>query len=295
MNQTLIHTDGRVLAAIDPSVYAESVATLAAWAAQRMGSELELMHAIDLVADRVATPECRDLSGNLSLGTQESLMSELAQADEQRAKLAQAHGRMLLQQLQTDVAADRGVTALIRQRHGALVDTLLDLEDQVRLFVIGKRGEHADFAKGHLGSNLERVARAVHRPVLVASRAFRPVDRFMIAFDGSATTRTCVEMVAASPLLRGLACHLLMVGAERSEHRESLEWAAERLTQAGFEPQIQIVAGAPETVIAQQVEQSSIDLLVMGAYGHSRIRTMILGSTTTQLLRNCQIPVLLLR
>lgn len=33
----------------------------------------------------------------------------------------------------------------------------------------------------------------------------------------------------------------------------------------------------------------------MGAYGHSRIRTLILGSTTTQVRRNCPIPVLLLR
>ena len=38
-----------------------------------------------------------------------------------------------------------------------------------------------------------------------------------------------------------------------------------------------------------------IDLLVMGACGHSRIRSRIVGSTTTQLLRSCQIPLLLLR
>lgn len=42
-------------------------------------------------------------------------------------------------------------------------------------------------------------------------------------------------------------------------------------------------------------ERERIDLLVMGAYGHSRIRSMLLGSTTTQLLRTCPIPVLLLR
>jgi nucleotide-binding universal stress UspA family protein len=33
----------------------------------------------------------------------------------------------------------------------------------------------------------------------------------------------------------------------------------------------------------------------MGAYGHSRIRQLIVGSTTTQVLRRCQIPILLLR
>ena len=43
------------------------------------------------------------------------------------------------------------------------VDTLLEIEADVRLFIIGKRGEHADFAKGHLGRNLERMVRAVRR------------------------------------------------------------------------------------------------------------------------------------
>ena len=36
-------------------------------------------------------------------------------------------------------------------------------------------------------------------------------------------------------------------------------------------------------------------LLVMGAYGHSRIRQLIVGSTTTTLLRVSELPVLILR
>src|SRR3546814_8918080 len=72
-----------------------------------------------------------------------------------------------------------------------LVETLLELEPAVRLFVIGKRGVHANFVDGQLGSKLESVVRAASRPVLIASRAFRAIKRFMIAFDGSATTRRC--------------------------------------------------------------------------------------------------------
>ena len=36
-------------------------------------------------------------------------------------------------------------------------------------------------------------------------------------------------------------------------------------------------------------------LLVMGAYGHSRVRELILGSTTVQVLRRTTCPVLLYR
>ncbi|MGH8084589.1 MAG: universal stress protein [Lysobacter sp.] len=286
-----VNTAGRVLAAVDASTYAPSVAALAGWAASRLEAELELIHTID----RESGTARSDLSGNLSLGSQEELLAELADLDERRARLAREHGQTLLEQLRDEVTQAHGVNARVLQRHGALVDALLDLEPEVRLFVIGKRGEHADFAKGHLGSNLERVVRAVRRPVLVAARAFRPIQRFLIAYDGSPTTRACVEMVAASPLLHGIGCEVLMVGADDDANRRELAWAVERLGQAGFQPQARIVEGAPDTVIAAHVERGGIDLLVMGAYGHSRIRAMILGSTTTQLLRSCQVPVLLLR
>jgi nucleotide-binding universal stress UspA family protein len=48
-------------------------------------------------------------------------------------------------------------------------------------------------------------------------------------------------------------------------------------------------------VISDAVEREGIDLLVMGAYGHSRIRNLIIGSTTTEMVRSCKIPVILYR
>jgi nucleotide-binding universal stress UspA family protein len=43
------------------------------------------------------------------------------------------------------------------------------------------------------------------------------------------------------------------------------------------------------------VTSNAIELLVMGAYGHSRVRQLIIGGTTTAMVRTCLIPVLLLR
>jgi nucleotide-binding universal stress UspA family protein len=48
-------------------------------------------------------------------------------------------------------------------------------------------------------------------------------------------------------------------------------------------------------VIARHVRDHAVDMVVMGAYGHSRIRQLIVGSTTTGVLRACLVPVLLLR
>ncbi len=53
--------------------------------------------------------------------------------------------------------------------------------------------------------------------------------------------------------------------------------------------------GEPEQVLPALLKTQGAALLVMGAYGHSRIRHLIVGSTTTTLLRLSEVPVLVLR
>ena len=147
----------------------------------------------------------------------------------------------------------------------------------------------------HLGSNLERVVRAARKPVYVAARAFRPIKRVLIAFDGGPSSLKAVDHAARSKVFAGLDIHLLTVGADTGETRARLQRAAETLAAGGHTPRVDVVAGQPETAIARVVEDEGIDLLVMGAYGHSRIRSLIIGSTTTEMVRSCKVPVLLLR
>ena len=56
-----------------------------------------------------------------------------------------------------------------------------------------------------------------------------------------------------------------------------------------------IRAGEVEATLRGYKDEMNIDLLVMGAYGHSRIRHLLVGSTTTSMLRRAGVPVLLLR
>ncbi|MBE9528928.1 MAG: universal stress protein, partial [Proteobacteria bacterium] len=62
-----------------------------------------------------------------------------------------------------------------------------------------------------------------------------------------------------------------------------------------FKVHSSIEDGTPDAAIGAYVEANGIDLLVIGAYGHSRIRSLIIGSTTTSVLMSCRIPLLLCR
>lgn len=175
-----------ILAAFDTSAYADSVVDHAAWAASRMGASVELLHVIQR-SDAVALRG--DLSGAIGLAAKSGLMEELVAINEAQARLARQPGKALLTAADARLRAAGISVVRLTHRHGGVIETIIEREEDADLTVIGKGGEHADFAKGPLGSQLERVVRESVRPVLVASRAFQPIETALIAFDGGASAR----------------------------------------------------------------------------------------------------------
>ena len=279
----------KIIALVDGSTYSASVCEHAAWIAGRTGAPVEVIH----VLGRREGAATRDHSGAIALGARSALLAELAEIDAARAKLMSRRGRAILDDAQAilDKAGVGEVTT--RLRHGDIVETVAGVE--ARVIVIGKRGEAADFATGHPGSNLERIVRASHKPVFVASRAFRPIARVLVAFDGSASATKAIAHVAESPLFPGLDVHVVTVGAGTPEVQRGLDAARARLAAAGIEAEASVLPGQPETALAGMVEAGGFDMLVMGAYGHSRIRSLIIGSTTTAMIGACKVPVVLVR
>lgn len=56
-----------------------------------------------------------------------------------------------------------------------------------------------------------------------------------------------------------------------------------------------LVVGEPDSALAEYVRTHYIDLLVIKAYGNSRIRQLLVGSMTTALIQTASVPLLLLR
>jgi len=282
----------RIIALIDSSGYAQSVCDHAGWIASQGESQLAMLH---VLGRRECVQENADFSGSIGLGARTALLEELSELDGQKARLVNKRGRAIL-----DDARDRAIamgadapTTMLRQ--GELLESMEELEDESDLIVIGKRGECSHLNMEHLGSNLERVVSSTKKPVLVASRAFQPINKMLIAFDGGASAIKAVEHIVSNPLFKGLECLVVQVGDENASNQKALWGAVAALREAGFTAESTVVSGQPEKVIATTVEAEGIDLLVMGAYGHSRIRNLIIGSTTTQMIGACKVPILLFR
>lgn len=155
----------KILACIDASPYAEAVCKLAAWVAKQSGLRVELLHVIQR---KSAVAMRNDLSGAIGLGIKQELLEELTRIEQAQGKLAIEGGRALLAAGESTLKAAHITDIETVHRHGGIVETILEREADAEVVIMGKRGASSQFARGHVGSKIERVLRASDKPMLVA-------------------------------------------------------------------------------------------------------------------------------
>lgn len=279
-----------ILACIDASSYAIWVCDLAAWASRKLERPVELLH---VVQRKDAVAERHDLSGAIGLGVKSELLEELTKLEEAEARLQIERGRVLIASAVERLKAAGALKVETLHRHGGIVETILEREADARIVVMGKRGASHEFAQDHIGSKVERVVRASNKPVLIASRGAEPPRVAVLAYDGSPAAQRALERCANSPLFCDLPVRVVVAGDNDDRHRHWLDSA--RTSLAGRDVTTTLEPGRPEDVIASVIAATPGAILMMGAYGHSPLRTLIVGSTTTTMIRTVHVPILLVR
>ena len=94
---------------------------------------------------------------------------------------------------------------------------------------------------------------------------------------------------------RSLPVAVVCVSSDSRSGHGYLGEAESFLEPHGIVPEKILEGGAAAEGILAAAESSGSDLIIMGAYGHSRVRELLLGSTTDGILRKTGLPVLLYR
>lgn len=283
----------QVLACIDGAALTESVCDYAAWIAQKVEVPLKLLHTINHHHETSVTS---DFSGNIGLGAQEHLLEQITKLEQQQSKLKLQQGKLMLQAAKEHLEKKGTNHLSSTQRHGDLIEAVIDLEDSIRVLVLGLRGQVHENKENQIGAKLEALIRSLHRPILIVNGKFKTPERIMIAYDGSPAADKAVEMVTSSPLYKGLCCHLVCVNNNENTADKLLEQATKTLQTAD---DIEVITtklkGKVELELCNYQKQHDIDLTIMGAFSHSRLHDMLLGSFTHKMLINTTKPLLLLR
>lgn len=269
-------------------MYSGPLCRYTAWLAKQTQADVQALYVSDI--RELEVPLIADLSGSLGLQPYSDLLTQLKKIEDEKAKLLRVSTLEAMQQEGVAVQA-------FHHRTGFLPDTLQELGDSIDAIALGKRGERAQYAPEHLGASLERVLRSVHKPILVSSRSYREIRRIVLAYDGGDSTRRAVDFLRRHPSFQAFDLRIVTVAAPSAEAEAvaRVHEAEAQLAEVGYSPATTVLTGPVDDAIADYVVRQNIDLLMMGVYGHGRIRALLIGSTTTALIRTCHIPVLCFR
>jgi nucleotide-binding universal stress UspA family protein len=177
---------------------------------------------------------------------------------------------------------------------GDPVEVICDISRQVDLVVMGARGDYARWGDRLLGATLESVSRQNHSPLLIAGKEYKEFKSIICAYDRSEASNTGLKLSAYLSGQLSMPLEVLTINDDELEREEILDEAKTYLEPYNLSSQFRHEAGDPsKTLIQATKDVPEPALLIMGSFGHSRIREAILGSTTVQVMRNAFKPLLL--
>ena len=274
-----------ILVGIDGSEHARTASQYALWLGGRLDATVVALHVVDIVS--IEGSFFHDISGSLGFEPYLDFSSKMREVLHER-------GQALLEEFNT-ASKDKGIKVETRLTMGIIANEIAEHAKTADLVIIGHRGVNERFSTGLLGGTAESVTRKCPKPVFVSTTEFQPVTKPLLAYDGSQRAAAAMHTAAEFCVSMSLPLSVLTVGKDAEAGDRVLADARKYLSAYNLEVACELQTGhAPEKIV-EFIKNSGYDLLFIGAYGHSRILEMVLGSTTEYVLRNAPCPVFLNR
>jgi len=275
IKRILVPTDGSETSQIGVS-YAVSLA-------RSFSAHVQGIYVVDVKL--LEGPFLQDLSASLGTAPYVNYQGNISMLLEERGKSA-------LRAL-TETCEAAGVPVDTIQSSGVVSRVIVEHSGLADLIVMGRGGEHNEWLEGLVGSTAEAVIRRSTLPVLITGTENLGKEHIMLAYDGSSHAQNALRTAVAFAEMWKTTLKILVVGEHGggpvvSEVQGYLD--AHEVDGAVLE-----ATGEPGEKIVEFAESTKADLVVMGAYGHSKVRELVVGSTTTYVINHASCPILLAR
>ncbi|NUM53106.1 MAG: universal stress protein [Candidatus Hydrogenedentes bacterium] len=271
-----------ILVPTDGSEQALIGARYAVGVAKRLGASVHGLYVVDIKL--LEGPILRDVSASLGTAPFANYQGNISMILEQRGEAAL--------DVVTKLCSDSGVPCACERSTGVVPRVITEKSELCDLIVMGRSGEHSEWLEGLLGSTTEAVVRRSRRPVLVTAHDTPKASRFIVAYDGSPNAKHALHVAAEYAATWAAPLNVLVIGAH-PEHVVSE--ARTYLEPHGLTTHYEVRDGEPSESIVAYAGETNADLIVMGAFGHNRLRELVGGSTTAYTLDHAPCPLLLTR
>ncbi len=254
--------------------------------ALKLNALISGLHVLDV--NLLQGPMLTDISGAVGLPPYDGFFDAIHQSLNEKADFIINDFREQCQKA--------GLKPEIKKIIGKIDEIIIEEASTADFILMAKKGEHFHLKEGGLlGSVAEAVIRHSGKPVMITPDNFREIESMGIAYDGSPSAQKALEFSlglskqAAWPLTA-------IIITDNMGKATSLTSQIEKAAQAQEnECEVIILPGKEAIEIIKFIKEDAVELMVMGAYGHNRLRELLLGSTTSQVIQKSTIPVLLMR
>lgn len=275
----------RILVGIDTSEHSRVAQACAFTLARRLGATLVGLHVVDIVS--IEGSFFHDISGSLGLEPYLDFSSKMRE-------MLTARGQAVVDQFR-EAARRENLLVESTLDMGVVANQICERARSADLVVIGHRGVHERFSTGLLGSTAESVARKCPRPLFISPMRPREIRTLALAYDGSERASSAMHAAAEFAVEFGTPLSVITVARDTKLGERVLDEARRYLQPYAVEATFQLLGGHSNEEIVRFVREHDIDVLFIGAHGHSRIIEMVLGSTIEYVLRNAPCPLFLSR
>jgi len=276
----------RILIPTDGSDYGYTALKYGIYIARLLEAQLTGLHVVDirLIQGAVLT----DISGSVGLSPYQEFIPVLESGLEERADAIISTFRKRCE--------EAGLEAEVKKAVGVIEEAIIAEGRDADWIILAQRGEHVHIGKGGLlGSTAEVVVRKAGKPVMVTPAAFREIESMALAYDGSPPAHNALKVAVELSGLASWPLTIIIINDDQDFVAKLTEKLEIFLEEASIDHTTIILQGREDVEILRFIQEGAVELMVMGAYGHNRLRELFLGSTTSSVIRRTNIPVLLTR
>jgi len=275
-----------ILIPVDGSANSATAVDYGIYIAPKLDASLSGLHVIDIYL--IQGPMMTDVSTTVGMPPYDGFFEAVETSLKEKADY-------VLKNFE-DRCRAAGVACGTKKNIGKISDTIVEEAEGADLILMAKKGEHFHLKEGGLiGSVAEVVIRHSGKPVMVIPESFREIESMGLAYDGSAPARKALELSLNISEKAKWPITVLIISADAAKAAD-LSAQVEEMAQKGLaDCEVIISAGREADEILKFIAEGPVELMVMGAYGHNRLRQLLLGSTTSHIIHKSPIPVLLIR
>ena len=177
---------------------------------------------------------------------------------------------------------------------GIADDRIVERGQAASLLVLGRDGENARFRTALVGSTVDGVLRKTSKPVIVVPSGGQLSGPILLAFDGSPGSRLAANLAVELGRRLSVPVHVFVDSKDKGRAVARFEEARRRLSELGVPVrEASSTLGRPDVKIIDAARDAEAGLIIMGAFGRSRITEYFLGSNSAAVVRTSPIAVLL--